>query len=123
MSGSSGAGSGTSAGAVRRQGPSLVSHVLARHGDGLDAALERLVEPFGGWSAVVAPGERVAVKVNLLRAAPPAQVSTYAYVNPVIAVFLGWLLADELLNARIVTATVIIVAAVAIITIARNPRH
>lgn len=56
----------------------------------------------------------------LLRAAPPAQVSTYAYVNPVIAVFLGWLLADELLNMRIATATVIIVAAVAIITVARN---
>ena len=59
----------------------------------------------------------------LLRAAPPAQVSTYAYVNPIIAVFLGWLLADELLNMRIVIATVIIVAAVAIITVARNRKN
>jgi uncharacterized protein (DUF362 family)/Pyruvate/2-oxoacid:ferredoxin oxidoreductase delta subunit len=50
--------------------------VLARHGPGLDASLERLVAPFGGWSAVVAPGERVAVKVNLLRAAPPEKAVT-----------------------------------------------
>jgi uncharacterized protein (DUF362 family)/Pyruvate/2-oxoacid:ferredoxin oxidoreductase delta subunit len=58
--------------------PSLVSHVLARHGAGLPAAVERLVEPFGGWAAIVAPGEKVAVKVNLLRGAPPERaVSTH----------------------------------------------
>ncbi|MBE0644725.1 MAG: drug/metabolite exporter YedA [Bacteroidetes bacterium] len=52
----------------------------------------------------------------LLKATTPARVATYAYVNPVIAVFLGWLLADELLNARIIIAAAIIVAAVALIT-------
>lgn len=52
----------------------------------------------------------------LLKATTPARVSTYAYVNPVIAVFLGWLLADELLNARIIIAAVIIVAGVVLIT-------
>jgi uncharacterized protein (DUF362 family)/Pyruvate/2-oxoacid:ferredoxin oxidoreductase delta subunit len=57
-------------------GPSLVSHVKATHGAGLDAALERLVEPFGGWPALVSPGERIAVKVNLLRAAPPEKAVT-----------------------------------------------
>jgi len=58
--------------------PSLVSHVRAGHGPGLTAALERLVAPFGGWPALVSPGERVAVKVNLLRAAPPdAAVTTH----------------------------------------------
>jgi uncharacterized protein (DUF362 family)/NAD-dependent dihydropyrimidine dehydrogenase PreA subunit len=51
--------------------PALVSHVRARHGAGLEAALGRLVEPFGGWDAIVSPGERVAVKINLLRGAPP----------------------------------------------------
>jgi len=51
--------------------PSLVSHVRARHGPSLPAALERLVTPFGGWPAIISPGERVAVKVNLLRGAPP----------------------------------------------------
>ena len=64
------------AGAGRPPGPSLVSHVLARHGAGLDKSLERLVEPFGGWSALVTPGERVAVKINLLRAAPPEKAVT-----------------------------------------------
>jgi uncharacterized protein (DUF362 family)/Pyruvate/2-oxoacid:ferredoxin oxidoreductase delta subunit len=58
--------------------PSLVSHVRAAHGPGLAAAVERLVQPFGGWSAIVSPGQRVAVKVNLLRAAPPeAAVCTH----------------------------------------------
>jgi uncharacterized protein (DUF362 family)/Pyruvate/2-oxoacid:ferredoxin oxidoreductase delta subunit len=58
--------------------PSLVSHIRAVHGPGLATSLERLVEPFGGWSAIVAPGESVAVKVNLLRGAPPEKaVSTH----------------------------------------------
>ena len=58
--------------------PSLVSHVRAAHGPRLAASLERLIEAFGGWSAIVAPGERVAVKVNLLRgAAPEKAVSTH----------------------------------------------
>jgi len=51
--------------------PALVSHVGAAHGPGLPASLERLVEPFGGWGAIVAPHERIAVKINLLRGAPP----------------------------------------------------
>jgi uncharacterized protein (DUF362 family)/Pyruvate/2-oxoacid:ferredoxin oxidoreductase delta subunit len=68
---------GPAAGAPQEpSGPSLVSHVHATHGLGLDASLERLVEPFGGWSAVVGPGERIAVKVNLLRAAPPEKAVT-----------------------------------------------
>lgn len=56
--------------------PALVSHVTAAHGPGLGPALEHLVEPFGGWPAIVQPGERVAVKVNLLRAAPPDKAVT-----------------------------------------------
>jgi uncharacterized protein (DUF362 family)/Pyruvate/2-oxoacid:ferredoxin oxidoreductase delta subunit len=60
------------------RGPSLVSHVSATHGPQLSAALERLVAPFGGWPAIVSPGETVAVKINLLRgAAPEAAVSTH----------------------------------------------
>ena len=56
--------------------PSLVSHIHADHGPELDGALARLVEPFGGWGAIVHPGERVCVKVNLLRAAAPERVVT-----------------------------------------------
>ena len=58
--------------------PPTVSHVKASHGSGLEAALARLVEPFGGWSGIVSGGERVAVKINLLRGAPPEKaVSTH----------------------------------------------
>jgi uncharacterized protein (DUF362 family)/NAD-dependent dihydropyrimidine dehydrogenase PreA subunit len=56
--------------------PSLVSHVRAEHGPGLAASIERLVEPFGGWAALVGPGETVAVKVNMLRGAPPEKAVT-----------------------------------------------
>ena len=53
--------------------PSLVSHVKASYGPELEAALERAAAPFGGFGALVAPGERIGVKVNLLRGAPPEQ--------------------------------------------------
>jgi len=43
-------------------------------------------------------------------------VSTYAYVNPVIAVFLGWALAGEKLGVRILAATVIIVISVILVS-------
>lgn len=52
----------------------------------------------------------------LLRVTTPALASTYAYVNPVIAVFIGWLAADEALNERVLLAASLIVAAVAAIT-------
>ena len=53
--------------------------------------------------------------VWLLKATTPARVSTYAYVNPVVAVLLGTLLAGESLTLRIGIAAVGIVAAVALI--------
>lgn len=56
---------------MRPGAPALVGHVSATHGPSLPASLERLVEPFGGWPAVASPGERIAVKVNLLRASAP----------------------------------------------------
>ena len=57
-----------------RSRPALVSHVKAQYGPGLPAALERACAPLGGWGALVAPGERIGVKVNLLRGAPPEKV-------------------------------------------------
>lgn len=58
----------------------------------------------------------------LLRVAPPARVATYAYVNPVVAVFLGWLVLSEPISARTVLAAAIIVGAVALIVTARSPK-
>lgn len=53
--------------------------------------------------------------VWLLRNARTSLVSTYAYVNPVVAVFLGWLVLDERITVRTFIAGAIIIAAVAII--------
>ena len=52
----------------------------------------------------------------LLTVVPPGRAATYAYVNPVIAVFLGALLAGEALSPRVILACSVIVIAVVIIT-------
>jgi drug/metabolite transporter (DMT)-like permease len=57
--------------------------------------------------------------VWLLRNAEVAKVATYAYVNPVVAVLLGWLIAGEALTARIAFAAAVIVAGVVFITSSR----
>jgi drug/metabolite transporter (DMT)-like permease len=61
----------------------------------------------------------------LLRVSTPARVSTYAYVNPAVAVFLGWLLANEQLDARAGLAVLIILSAVVLVSVkggeARRP--
>ena len=53
--------------------------------------------------------------VWLLANAPIAKVSTYAYVNPVVAIALGVIVLDESLTLRIVAGALLILAAVAIV--------
>ena len=52
----------------------------------------------------------------LLKNAPPAMVATYAYVNPVIAVFLGWLIANESFTGQMLLGASVIVGSVVLIT-------
>lgn len=52
----------------------------------------------------------------LLRNVTPARAATYAYVNPVVAVLLGWLIAGEPLTLRVLLAATIIVGSVVLIT-------
>ncbi|WP_332643059.1 EamA family transporter [Aeromicrobium sp.] len=61
--------------------------------------------------------------VWLVANAPISLVATYAYVNPVIAVFLGWLILDEKITWPIVAGGAIVVAAVALVISSerRNP--
>ena len=54
--------------------------------------------------------------VWLMEHSTPARVSTYAYVYPIVSVFLGWLILDEPITTRTLFAAAIIVAAVVIIT-------
>ncbi|HWO43497.1 MAG TPA: EamA family transporter, partial [Candidatus Eisenbacteria bacterium] len=56
----------------------------------------------------------------LLRVAPTSLVATYAYVNPLVAVVLGHVLADETVGLRTITAGALIVGAVAL---ASMPKH
>ena len=48
-------------------------------------------------------------------ASSPTRVSTFAYVNPLVAVLLGWALADEAIGVRTVIATAVILASVALL--------
>jgi drug/metabolite transporter (DMT)-like permease len=56
----------------------------------------------------------------MLRVAPLPLVATYAYVNPVVAVILGWLVLGEAIDPRTVLAGGVIIFAVALIVTARG---
>ena len=55
----------------------------------------------------------------LLEHVPTPKVATYAYVNPVVAVFLGWLILHERLDRFMLLGMIVIVAAVALVTSAK----
>lgn len=56
----------------------------------------------------------------LLDKVSPARLGTYAYVNPIVAVLLGWAIAGERLSVRTGVAAAIVICAVALITSARS---
>ncbi len=59
----------------------------------------------------------------LLQHVPTSKVSTYAYVNPLVAVFLGWLILHERIDRYILMGSAIIVASVVMVTSAKvHPR-
>jgi drug/metabolite transporter (DMT)-like permease len=59
----------------------------------------------------------------LLKHVPTSKVGTYAYVNPVIAVFLGWYFLGERVDGYIAAGTAIIIVAVALATSAKVKPH
>ncbi len=78
-----------------------------------------------GWAYLVVFGSLVAFTayVWLLSVAPISLVATYAYVNPLVAVFLGWLILSEAVTAAIVLGGAVVVAAVAVVVSAeRRPK-
>jgi drug/metabolite transporter (DMT)-like permease len=54
--------------------------------------------------------------IYILSRAPATKVSTYAYVNPVVAVFLGWLVLHEKIDAFILAGSAIVIASVIVVT-------
>jgi drug/metabolite transporter (DMT)-like permease len=59
----------------------------------------------------------------LLRVARTSLVATYAYVNPVVAVTIGWLLNDETISMQTIVAAAVILASVALIVSAGDTRR
>ncbi len=57
----------------------------------------------------------------LMKVAPAEKVATYAYVNPVIAVFLGWAFAGEDITLQTLVASALIIASVVLIINRRKP--
>lgn len=60
--------------------------------------------------------------VWLLRAVPVSLVATYAYVNPLVAIFLGSLFAQETLTLRILISALIIIGSVVLINASRHSK-
>ena len=86
-----------------------VSHVTwtAR---GVGAVLYQVV--CGSWIGYTA-------YIWLLGHVPTSKVATYAYVNPVVAVFLGWLFVNETVDRYILAGSAIVVASVALVSSAK----
>jgi drug/metabolite transporter (DMT)-like permease len=53
--------------------------------------------------------------IYLLEHVPTPKVATYAYVNPIVAVFLGWIVLHEKVDVFMLVGTVIIIASVALV--------
>ena len=77
-----------------------------------------------GWVYLVTFGALLGFTayIYLLRHVSAAKASTYAYVNPIVAVILGWAVAGEPVTPRTMLAAAIILGGVAMITIARARR-
>ena len=104
-------------------GGTMLVLVALAHGD--FAALDVEAITGRGWIAflyLTSIGSLVGFStfVWLMKHSTPARVATYAYVNPVVAVFLGWLVLGETITSRTIVASAIIIAAVVIITTQKN---
>jgi drug/metabolite transporter (DMT)-like permease len=77
------------------------------------------------WAYLVLFGTVIAFSayVWVLDKAPISLVATYAYVNPVVAVFLGWIVLSEPITLPILTGGAVVIAAVAIVVSAERHHH
>ena len=104
-------------------GSSMVFIVSVLNGDWMRLNLEAIsLRSVAAYVYLVIAGGIIAFTafVWLIKRVEPSRVATYAYVNPVVAVFLGWALAGELLTIEMLIASGIVVVAVAIIVTYRD---
>ena len=102
----------------------LVASGLAL-GEGHRASLANIsAASWAGWLYLVTFGSLIGFTayIYLLKEVSPAKASTYAYVNPIVALLLGWAIAGESISARTLVAAAIILGGVALITVARQPK-
>jgi drug/metabolite transporter (DMT)-like permease len=80
------------------------------------------VESSLAWLYLVGFGAIIAFTayIWLARVCSPALLGTYAFVNPVVAVLLGWAIAGEALDSRTISGAAVIVVAVVIIVVSTN---
>ena len=93
------------------------------HGDWTTLNLPAIsAHSWGAFFYLVVVGSIVGFStfVWLMKNCPPAQVATFAYVNPVVAVILGWLILGEPITARTLVASALIITAVILITLEKN---
>jgi drug/metabolite transporter (DMT)-like permease len=71
----------------------------------------------GGFTYLMVFGSMIAISsyVWLLQNASASAISTYAFVNPAVAIFLGWLIGGEAINAHILLGAGIILAGVVLV--------
>jgi drug/metabolite transporter (DMT)-like permease len=82
----------------------------------------------GAWLALlylIVAGSIVAFTayVWLIHHESPTKVGTYAYVNPVVAVLLGYFLAGEALGPRTILGTLLVLVSVVVITTTPKKAH
>jgi drug/metabolite transporter (DMT)-like permease len=100
----------------------IVSFALGEFKDFHPAAVS-----FGAWFALgylIVPGSIIAFTayVWLLHRDSPTRVGTYAYVNPVVAVFVGYFLGGEALGARTLLGALFVLISVVMITTTKTKK-
>jgi len=100
----------------------LLVSVLLGETRGFDPAQVSAVS-LGGFFYLMVFGSMIAISayVWLLQNASASSVSTYAFVNPAVAILLGWLIADEEISAHILAGAAVILAGVFLVI--RAPRQ
>jgi drug/metabolite transporter (DMT)-like permease len=74
-----------------------------------------------GYLIVFGSGIGFSAYIYILHKSTAARVATYAFVNPVVALFLGWLIVGEAITLRTILAAAVILTAVILVITAPHP--
>ncbi len=90
-----------------------------------NATTSFLEMPHSGWVAycyLVFIGSLVGYTSYswLTRNAPPKLTATYAYINPIVALFLGWAIGNESITAMVIVAATIVIGGVVLMTVGKK---